>query len=207
MRLLVITDATLAAPRSVVEVVRAALGAGAPSVQLRDKRAGAAALLETARALRALTRDAGALLFVDDRADVALAAEADGVHLGPADVPVGALRRVVPAGFLIGASTDDPARARRLVAEGADYVGCGTVYATATKPDAGAVIGLEGLEAVAGAVDVPVVGIGGVTAARSAEVARTSAAGVAVIAAVMRAEDPARAVRALMAPWAARGSR
>jgi thiamine-phosphate pyrophosphorylase len=203
LSLIVVTDAALASPRSVLEVVRAAVMAGAPAIQLRDKHAGARDLLAQARALREATRVAGALLFVDDRLDVALAAGADGVHLGPHDVPVAAARRVAPPGFLIGASTDDPDEARRLCAEGADYLGCGTVWATSTKANAGATIGLEGLDRIARAVDVPVVGIGGITVDRSAEVAATSAAGVAVVGAVMSAHDVGAAVRGLLAPWRA----
>ncbi|MGE0160998.1 MAG: thiamine phosphate synthase, partial [Gemmatimonadales bacterium] len=118
-----------------------------------------------------------------------------------------AVRRAVPAGFPVGASTDDPAAARRHVADGASYIGCGTVYATSTKPDAGEVIGLEGLERVARAVDVPVVGIGGITVERAADVAtRTRAAGVAVVGAVMRAADVGAAVRGLLEPWAGRAA-
>lgn len=205
LRLIVVTDAAAAAPGTVEDVVAAALRAGAPAIQLRDKNATAAELLRTARALRGPTRAAGALLFVNDRLDVALAAEADGVHLGEDDLPVAVARRVAPPGFLIGRSADDPALARRSADEGADYVGCGTVYPTSTKPDAGAVIGLDGLERVAAAVPVPVVAIGGITSARAAEIAvRTSAAGVAVVGAVMAAPDPEEAVRSLLAPWEAR---
>jgi thiamine-phosphate pyrophosphorylase len=201
LTLIVVTDPALAAPRSVLEVARAAVAAGAPAIQLRDKRAGARDLLALARALREATREAGALLFVNDRLDVALAADADGVHLGPHDLPVVAARRIAPAGFLIGASTDDPEEARRLCAEGADFLGCGTVWTTSTKADAGPAIGLEGLDRVARAVDVPVVGIGGITEQRSVEVATTSAAGVAVVGAVMSATDVGAAVRGLLAPW------
>ncbi len=205
LRLIVITDAEIAVRAghdSVMDVVRAAVAAGAPSIQLRDKRASARALAEQGRALLEITRAAGALLFVNDRLDVALAIGADGVHVGPDDLPVGAVRRAVESPMLIGTSTDDPAEARRLVSEGADYIGCGTVYATMSKPDAGVVIGLDGLQRVVEAVDVPVVGIGGVTADRAAEIAAgTDAAGVAVIGAVMGADQPAKAVRGLLAPW------
>jgi thiamine-phosphate pyrophosphorylase len=205
LRLIVITDAALAAPRSVEDVVARALTAGAPAVQLRDKNASARELLMVGRHLLDLTRAAGALLFLNDRADVALALGADGVHLGPDDVPVAALRRAVPEGFLIGASADDAEVARRLVADGADYIGCGTVFATSTKPDAGDVIGLSGLERVAAAVAAPVIGIGGIDVARAAQVAQTRAAGVAVVGAVMRAPDVEAAVQGLLAPWAPRG--
>jgi thiamine-phosphate pyrophosphorylase len=209
--LIVITDAGLARPRTVLEVVRAAVDAGAPAFQLRDKGAEAREMAEAARALLEVTRPAGALLMVNDRLDVALAVGADGVHLGPDDIPVAEARAVVreaqarhdvPSTFIVGTSTDDPHEARRLVADGADYIGCGTVYPTTSKANAGAVIGLDGLRRVVAAVDVPVFGIGGVSEARSEEIAReTGAAGIAVIGAVMSAPDPGAAVRALMRPW------
>jgi thiamine-phosphate pyrophosphorylase len=202
---MVVTDPELARPRSVLEIVNAALAAGAPAVQVRAKDASARALLELGRAILPGARANGALLLVNDRLDVALALGADGVHLGPDDVPVAAARRAAPEGFLVGASADDPEVARRLVADGASYIGCGTIYATTTKPDAGDAIGLDGLERVAAAVNAPVIGIGGVTAERAVEVAaHTRAAGVAVVAAVMRAPDVAAAVRGLLAPWQTR---
>jgi thiamine-phosphate pyrophosphorylase len=117
---------------------------------------------------------------------------------------VAAVRGCVPRDFLVGFSTDDPELARRAVADGADYLGCGAVYATGTKVEAGAVIGVDRLDRVARAVEVPVVAIGGVTPARAPELARTAAAGVAVIGAIMSAADPAAAVRELLAPFAAR---
>lgn len=201
LRLIVITDRGLAAPRTVVEVVDAALAAGAPAIQLRDKSASARDLFEAGLALLPRVRAAGALFFVNDRTDVALALGADGVHVGPDDLPVGRLRRAVPSDFLIGVSTDDPGRARALAAEGADYIGCGTVYETRSKPDAGGVIGPQGLDRVARAVDVPVVGIGGITAERAARVAETAAAGIAVLSEVMVADDVRATVRALLEPW------
>jgi thiamine-phosphate pyrophosphorylase len=197
----------------VIDVVSAALYAGAPAIQLRDKSASARELAATARALLDLTSAADALLFVNDRLDVALAVGADGVHVGPDDLPVSDLRQAVRAGitrgavepgFLVGTSTDSPVEASELVRAGADYIGCGTVYETSSKPDAGSVIGLQGLAAVARAIDVPVVGIGGVTPERARSIAaETEAAGVAVIGAVMGAADVGAAVRELMAPWGA----
>jgi len=204
LRLIVVTDAALARPRTLLDVVAAALSAGAPAIQLRDKEASARELLTASRQLLPLVREAGALFFVNDRVDVALAAGADGVHVGPHDLPVESLRRAVGTGFLIGASCDDPEAARRLVEEGADYIGCGAVYPTGTKPDAGEAIGPAGLDRVARAVSVPVVGIGGITEKRSAEVATTHAAGVAVISGVMCAPDVASAVRGILAPWSGR---
>ena len=198
LKLLVITDPGLAEPRSVVDVVRAAVEAGAPAVQLRNKGQSARELMEVGQELREITRVAGALLFVNDRLDVALALKADGVHVGPDDLPVAAVRSVVPPAFLIGRSADRIEVAGQAVRDGADYIGCGTVYSTTTKGDAGAVIGLEGLDAVAGAVDVPVVAIGGITVTRAAEVGKTRAAGVAVVGAVMAADDVAAVVRSLL---------
>lgn len=206
LRLVVITDRDLAAPRTIEDVVDRALAAGARAIQLRDKDAGAAALLPLALRLREATRRAGALLFLNDRFDVALAAGADGVHLGPDDLPVTAVRRVAPPGFLIGHSCDTVPEARAAAAAGADYIGCGAVWATTTKGGVGEAIGLGRLDEVARAVAVPVVGIGGITPERASEVALTAAAGVAVIGAVMAAADPADAVRRLLRPFQARSA-
>jgi len=201
LRVLVITDGPLAGARGVIGVVEAALEAGARAVQLRNKGDDARRLLEVGRVLRRSTRAVGALLFVNDRLDVALVLGADGVHLGPDDLPVAAARAAAPPGFLIGRSADDPDVARRAVRDGADYIGCGTVYATRTKADAGDVIGLDGLARVVAAVPVPVVGIGGITPERGAEVAAAGAAGVAVVGAVMAAPDPGASVRELLAAF------
>lgn len=202
LRLIVITDVALASPRSVETVVETALEAGARSIQLREKGASARELLARGRRLRELTRKWGALLFINDRFDLALAVEADGVHLGPHDLPVRAVRRIAPAGFLIGHSTDVVEVAIRAANEGADYIGCGAVRATTTKADAGEAIGVAGLERVARAVPVPVVGIGGIDPSLARRIAeQSSAAGVAVIGAVMAASDPGRAVRELLGPF------
>lgn len=199
LRLIVLTDHRLASPRSVLEVVEASLAAGAPAVQLRDKEATSRELYEQAIRLRELTRRYGALLFVNDRLDVALAAGADGVHLGPDDLPLAAARKVAPPPFLIGVSIDDPDAARDAEATGADYIGCGAVFGTTTKQDVGNErIGPEGLEAVARAVDIPVVGIGGVTVENVDLLPATGAAGVAVVGAVMASKDPTNATRRLL---------
>lgn len=204
LRLIVITDRGVAAPGRLEDVVLSALRGGARAIQVREKGTTARELLDTTRTLKAMVREAGALLFVNDRLDVALAAGVDGVHLGPDDVPVRAAREAAPPGFLIGWSTDDPDEARRARDDGADYIGCGTVYPTAHKADAGRVIGPEGLDRVARAVEIPVVGIGGITPERAADVAGTRATGVAALGAVMGAADPEAAVRGLLAPFEGR---
>ena len=162
-------------------------------VQVRLKRATGRELVEVTRAL------VGALsvpVLVNDRADVALAAGAAGVHLGSDDLPVSAVRAFVPHGFIIGASFGDEAELAH--AQGADYVGIGPVFATASKPDAGEAIGAAGLARLAALVTAPAVAIGGITAERVPEVLAAGAAGVAVISALFGAPDPETAARAML---------
>jgi thiamine-phosphate pyrophosphorylase len=201
LRLIVITDARAAQPRSVIAVVAEALAAGAPAIQLRDKNATARTLFEQAVALRELTSQHHALLFVNDRLDVALAARADGAHLGPADMPLAAARRAAPRPFLLGWSTDDPAEARAAQAAGADYLGCGAVFGTRSKAVGDERIGPDRLREVVDAVAIPVIGIGSVDVANVTQVAETGAAGVAVIRAVMAADDVAGTVQKLLAAF------
>jgi thiamine-phosphate pyrophosphorylase len=202
LRLIVITDAEMVSARSdgrtVRDVVEAAVEAGARAVQLRMKGSTAREIADAARALLPVIRSVDGLLFVNDRADVAAAVGADGVHLGPEDVPVGGVRRAFGPDLLIGYSTDDPGSARAATLAGADYLGCGAVFGTTSKDLGDEAIGLERLAAVVDASGVPVVGIGGITVERAAAVRAVGAAGVAVIGAVMAAPDPAAAVRGLL---------
>lgn len=200
LRLIVVTDPDCGAGRTVLDVVRAALRGGAPAIQLRMKNASAREMTELARALLAETRAAGALLFVNDRVDVALAAGADGAHVGQDDLPVHAARAITPPGFLLGVSAETAELARAAEADGADYVGVGPVYPTGSKADAGDAVGAERIAEVAAAVRIPVVGIGGITIDDAPAVLHAGAAGIAVISAVMRADDPEAATRALLAP-------
>ena len=199
----VITDEVLARPRALSGGVREALAGGAPTIQLRLKSASAHELLEAAQTLMPIVRSAGALFIVNDRLDVALAAGADGVHLGPDDLPVKDVRRVANARSDVADtfSTDSRDEAARAEAEGADYLGVGAVYATANKADAGDVIGLKGLRRVVKAGSIPVVAIGGITPERAPAVAKTGACGSATIGAVMSAAEPAEAVRELLLPF------
>lgn len=198
LALIAVTDAECGAGRELVSVVRAALQGGVPAVQLRAKHETTRRMLELARRLREETRRSGALLFVNDRIDVALAAEADGAHVGEDDLPVAVARRIVPAGFVLGRSVDTPAEAAAAERDGADYVGVGPVLATPSKLDAAPAIGLDGVEAVRASTRLPVVAIGGIDLENAREIAAAGAHGVAVIRALMQAPDPALAARELV---------
>jgi thiamine-phosphate pyrophosphorylase len=195
---MVVTDADAAAPRGVVEVVQEALAGGCRAIQLRDKKGSAREVFALAKELRTLTRASDALLFVNDRVDIALAAGADGVHLGPSDLPLACARHWAGPYLLLGYSTDEPGQAVEAVAQGADYIGCGAVFGTTTKDVGGEAIGLERLGEVALAVPVPVLGIGGISEDNVDGVARSSAAGAAVVRSVMAAADPRAAVARLL---------
>jgi len=195
--LYVITDEALAGGRSHEEQTRAALAGGARVIQLRDKQASSSRLYEAALTMRRLTRAAGAILIVNDRVDIALAADADGVHVGPDDLPVAVARRLLP-GRLVGASAGTVDEAIAAARDGAGYLGVGAVYeARGSKADAGAPVGPERVAAVRAAVTLPLVGIGGIKATNAAAVIAAGADGVAVISGIVAATDMTAAARAL----------
>lgn len=184
-----------AAP-ALVAAVAAALRGGVDWVQVRDKSAAAAELYQLACALRDACRAAGAGLLVNDRLDVALAADADGVHLAKKSLPVAAARRLLPPGRLLGASVHSVEEAVAAARAGADYVTFGSVFPTRSHPGRPPT-GLDALAAAVAAVDVPVLAIGGITPENVAAVLATGAAGVAVISSVLLAADPAAAAARL----------
>lgn len=193
--LYVITEPTLRDP---VESVRLVLEGGARLVQLRAKHATARELAQMGQAIRALTRRYGALFIVNDRLDIALAVEADGVHLGQDDLPVPLARKLAGDAFIIGVSAETLEEAQRAEAEGADYLGVGPMFATTTKPDAGVPVGPERLRAIKQAVSIPVYGIGGITSQNAPLVMQAGADGVCVISAIIGAPDPTEATRQLL---------
>jgi thiamine-phosphate pyrophosphorylase len=195
-RLHVLTDAR--GGQRALDAVAAAVGAGAPVVQVRAKGCTDRELYDFARAVVTLCAPAGTTCLVNDRVDVALAVGADGTHLGAGDLPLAAARRIAGPGHLLGGTAREPELARRLVAEGADYLGVGPAYPTRTKTGLPDAIGPAGVRAVAEAVDVPVIAIGGVTAERVAALLAAGAFGVAVVGAVAAAADPAAATGALL---------
>jgi len=197
--LYVITTAQTAAGGGHLDVVRAALAGGADAVQLRDKEAGGGELYRVAlEALKLMRKGGGSPLFlVNDRVDVALAAGADGVHLGQEDLPASAARRILGEGAVLGVSAGSVEEARAAEEEGADYLGVGPIFPTPSKPDAGEPLGLEGLRAIRRVVNIPLVAIGGINEENLEEVFEAGADGVAVISAVASAPDLEEAVRRL----------
>ena len=174
-------------------------------LQLRAKQAPARAMADAARALLPLCREAGVRFCVNDRLDVALAVRADAVHLGQDDIPLADAQRVrLVAGrpdLIVGVSTHDRAQAVAASAGGADYLGFGPVFGTATKLNPDPTVGLEALAEVCGLVKQPVVAIGGITLENVAAVARAGAAAAAPIAAISSAADPTSAGRAVGAAF------
>jgi thiamine-phosphate pyrophosphorylase len=193
LRLLAITDDLRDGVGGLVDRAAAAVRGGATMVQLRLKSADPRTLVEVARALVAALP---VPVVVNDRADVALAAGADGVHLGAEDVPPSALRPSLPIGVIVGASVG--CDAELLNAVGADYVGIGPVFGTASKSDAGDAIGVAEFARLARLAGRPAVAIGGITPENVASLRDAGASGVAVIRAIFAAPDPSEAARALI---------
>lgn len=185
--------------RSLIELVLAAVAGGVTAVQLRRKDHAGRAFVEEARALVAALRPHRVPLIVNDRADVALAAGADGVHVGRDDLPVADVRGMVGEHVLVGVSVASVAEARALDQRLLDYAGVGPVYATPSKPDHAPPLGLDGTRTVCDALTVPAVAIGGVRPSNMAAVLATGVAGVAVISAICAAQCPRTAAARLAA--------
>ncbi|PSP15190.1 thiamine phosphate synthase [Halobacteriales archaeon QH_10_67_13] len=194
-----VTGATLSRGRSTQTVVEAAIDGGVDVVQIREKHRSEREQLSVARAVRPLTAAADVMLIINDRVDVARAADADGVHLGDDDLPIAVARDQLGPEAIVGRSVSTVEGAREAETAGADYLGVGAIYATGSKDvdDDESEIGLERVRAIDDAVDLPFVGIGGVTAANAADVVAAGADGVAVISAITRADDPEAATRRL----------
>jgi len=195
-RLYVIVTEGLCGGRPADEVVRAVVEGGAEMVQLREKEMDGAAFLELAVRLRRVTAESGALLIINDRVDIAAACGADGVHLGQSDLPCGEARKLLGEGAIVGVTARNIEQVVRAAADGADYVGVGTVFATATK-QVGELCGLGYIRAVAAKSAVPFFAIGGVNAGNVASVVEAGAERVAVCSAVIGAEDVTAAAKAI----------
>jgi thiamine-phosphate pyrophosphorylase len=198
-----ITDQPSSLGRADEEVAAGLIAGGCTCLQYRAKKVSAALQWESAFKLRELTRAAGVFFVVNDRLDLALDCEADAVHLGQDDTPLKAARRIAGKKLLIGRSTHSLAQAVQAQDEGADYVGYGPLYATATKENNVPPLGLESLPAVLKALKIPVVAIGGIKLDKLKSVASAGASHVAVVTALTSAKDVAATTRAYVETWRA----
>ncbi|MGH7167246.1 MAG: thiamine phosphate synthase [Nitrospiraceae bacterium] len=197
--LYVILDAQALRGRSLVDALREAASGGSRLFQYRDKTSSALEMYRQALQLRRAAADAGAHFLINDRCDLALAVDADGVHLGQEDLPPPLARRVLGAGKIIGVSTHGAAQVREATESGADYLGFGPIFPTATKPHHEPVVGIEGLRQVRPLTRLPIFAIGGVTVDTVEAVVGAGANGVAVVSAILDSPDIAGTVRAFMA--------
>jgi thiamine-phosphate pyrophosphorylase len=205
--LYLVTDRCLAGRRSLDDLVRAALRGGVTAVQLREKECATRDFIDLARALKAILAPAGVPLIVNDRVDVALAACADGVHIGQSDMEYRDARRILGPDAIIGLSVETPEQAGRAASFDVDYLGVGPIFLTPTKTDAAVPWGIEGLAALRRASRHVLVAIGGVHRENAGDVIRAGADGIAVVSAICAAQDPERAARDLRAAIsAARGA-
>jgi thiamine-phosphate pyrophosphorylase len=183
--------------RRLAEVIEAAARGGATLVQLREKSMADAAMIDLAREIKDRLHPYGLPLIINDRVEVALAAGAAGVHLGTDDIGAAQARAALGPEMIIGVSAGTPDEAALVDPAVADYTGVGSVYATATKADAGPPIGIEGLKALKELIPLPVVAIGGIGADRAEAVMASGVAGIAVVSAICGASDPEAAARNL----------
>lgn len=193
-----VTDEACLHGRPLLKCVEEALAAGVTLVQYRAKAADGGVLYAEACKLKELCDKYNVPLIINDRLDIALAVGAAGVHLGQDDLPCAVARRLLGEDFIIGVSAHNPAEAVQAISEGADYLGCGAVFGTATKHDV-AKLGLENLRAIRKAVAVPIVGIGGITADNYAEVLATGADGAAIVSGILAQDDIGAVVKKLVA--------
>ena len=196
--LYLVTDRRLSRGRPTREIVQAAVRGGVTCVQLREKDCSTRAFIREALAVRDFLKAAGVPLIINDRLDVALAVEADGVHLGQKDMPLEMARRIAGDGLCIGISAESLEDAVAAERGGADYIGVSPVFDTPTKTDTAPALGLEGLRDIRAAVDIPLVAIGGLKRDNVAEVVQNGADGIAVVSAIVAAEDPEKAARELL---------
>ena len=191
-----VTDESCLQGRALVDCVREALEGGVTLVQYRAKTASSAEMYAEALQLKALCDSFNVPLIINDRLDIAMAVGAAGVHLGQDDLPCAAARRILGEDYLIGVSAHNPAEAKAALQSGADYLGCGAVFGTATKADVKK-LGTEGLAAICKAKGLPVVGIGGVTADNYREVRAAGADGAAIVSGILAQPDIRATVRAI----------
>jgi thiamine-phosphate diphosphorylase len=197
LSLYLVTDPVLCGNRGVEDTCRLALQAGVGTLQLRDKNASTRELIHMAVVLKDLCRNHGVLFVVNDRIDVAMAVGADGVHLGQDDMPVHLARKILGAHSIIGASVRSPREAAIAYKEGADYIAANLIFPTDTKTDLGEPLGIEAISKLKKASPLPLVAIGGINPSNADAVRKAGADGIAVVSAIMAAEDVPLAVAQL----------
>lgn len=197
--LYIILDPSICPARPLVEVLTSAAEAGASLFQYRNKTASMQEAYVEALALRQVAAKAGVLFIINDRCDLALAVDADGVHLGQGDLPLDLARNVLGPDKLIGISTHNPDQVREATAGKPDYLGFGPIFKPSSKQDHDPVVGLEGLRAMRSLTSLPVFAIGGIQIDQAGEVMRAGAHGVAIITAILKAPDISHAVKAFLA--------
>ena len=195
--LYIVTDEGLSRGFTHREIAEQAVRGGATVIQLRDKTRSARELLIIAQEIKAITRCANARCIINDRLDIALGADADGVHLGQDDLPLAVARRLAPSPFIIGISVSNVAQAQQAEQQGADYLAVSPVFETGSKSDAGPGHGLKMLTEIVHAVHIPVIGIGGINQSNLHQLFQAGADGIAVISAVVSAENIEAATRTL----------
>lgn len=191
-----VTDDGCLQGRALLDCVREALEGGVTLMQYRAKTASSAEMYAEALQLKALCDSFNVPLIINDRLDIAMAVGAAGVHLGQDDLPCAAARKILGEDYLIGVSAHNPAEAKAALQSGADYLGCGAVFGTATKADVKK-LGTEGLAVICKAKGLPVVGIGGVTADNYREVRAAGADGAAIVSGILAQPDIRATVRAI----------
>ena len=191
-----VTDDGCLQGRALIDCVREALEGGVTLVQYRAKTASSAEMYNEALQLKALCDSFNVPLIINDRLDIAMAVGAAGVHLGQDDLPCAAARKILGEDYIIGVSAHNPAEAVEALERGADYLGCGAVFGTATKADVKK-LGTEGLTAICREKGLPVVGIGGVTADNYREVRAAGADGAAIVSGILAQPDISATVRAI----------
>jgi len=197
-KLYLITDRHQTGNRPLLDVVRQALEGGVRAVQLREKDLPSANVYRLATDLRSLTREFDARLLINDRLDIALAAEADGVQIGISSLPVAETRRLLGPRRIIGYSAHDLAEARQAQTDGADFVTFSPVYATPSKAGYGAPCGVKKLAEAVAALEIPVIALGGISTRNITQVLSVKAGGIAAISAVLSAADPRTATASLL---------
>jgi thiamine-phosphate pyrophosphorylase len=197
-RLHVITDTELQDRFSHVELARMAIAGGANTIQFRQKSGTTREMVETAKQMKQLCKNHGVTFIVNDRLDVAIASDSDGVHLGQDDFPIPLARQILGMNKIYGGSAVTLDEGQKCLDEGADYVGFGPVYTTTSKADAGPVTGIEIMKEVIAKIPLPLIAIGGVNKDNAPELIQAGAYGIAVISAVCCQQDPEKATRELL---------